>query len=80
MITGCFGFTRGGYAYGEIQQFIHHRHNIDGLPKSVTYTYDGLMIAPYHLIDEYVASYQAAVISILGNQAIQQKKTYMTTT
>jgi hypothetical protein len=29
-VGGCFGFTRGGFAYGEIQRFIDHAHNREG--------------------------------------------------
>ena len=75
-VGGCFGFTRGGFAYGEIQRFIDHAHNRGQLTRwSYTYVDDGLLICPEDLMGECIQEYQAAVIEVLGKPAIQADKT-----
>ena len=75
-VGGCFGFTRSGYAYGEIQRFIDYRHNV-GRPIrwSRTYVDDGMFICPTFEINECTSEYQSAVAKILGVQAVQDEKT-----
>ena len=70
-VGGCFGYTRGGYDYGEYQEFFDWHHNRDGILRFKTYADDGMMADASSSIKISMRRYCEAPIGLLGKQSVE---------